>query len=41
MKKYRTADDKREWYGSGPYAKVCYLYLFDPADAKRSGFEQI
>jgi hypothetical protein len=41
MKKYRTAEDRREWYGSGPYAKVCYLYLFDPTDAKRSGFEQI
>ena len=43
MKKYQTARDRRKWYGNsdGPYAKVCYLYLFDPADAKRSSFEQL
>jgi hypothetical protein len=42
MRKYRTAEDRRKWYGNrGAYSKICYLYMFDPDDTRRFGFQQL
>jgi hypothetical protein len=38
--KYRTAADRKKWYGQGQgqRSESCFLYLLQPEDVRRSGF---
>jgi hypothetical protein len=38
--KYRTACDRKKWYGQGQgqWSESCFLYLLHPDDVRRSGF---
>ena len=37
MNKFRTAEDRRMWYGNGKdYGDHCYVYLCQPHDVRRS-----